>query len=531
MKRWIVGICILATTLSLAAFIGATTPTVAATPTFTPVLQPWKPCSSGSEIECSRLTVPLDYAHQANGRTVSLALTRLRATRSPYQGLMVTNPGGPGSSGKQDVVLRDDVPDGAGARYDWVGFDPRGVGTSSPALHCDASYFGADRPSFVPTSQALMHYWLKKTKGYAAACGRSSAKALLPHMTTRDTAKDMELLRRAYQAAAPAARRATLADLNFYGFSYGTYLGEVYATIFPSRVGRFVLDGVVDPDTYWYGSNLAQDVAFDQNLNAFFAWVAQRDSRYHLGTSGPSIRRGYNALVKKLVKHPAANGRLGPDELGDAMLGAGYGVDAWPSTAASYARLVRHGDGEQLYASYRSDNAGAANERLYAVYLAVECTDRKRPSWAQQTKDTWRVHRTRPYLAWNNTWYNAPCLEWPAPARAAVKVSGAALASLGTKILLVSETHDGATPYAGALHTRRLFPTASLIAGVGGRTHASSLRGVDCVDNWIAAYLAAGTVPERLSGRRADARCSGYPTPSRVAAGQTLSRSPASRIR
>lgn len=481
------------------------------TAAFAPVLQPWAPCTAGSEVECSRLTVPRNYAHQDDGHTVSLALSRLRATRAPYRGLMVTNPGGPGASGRNRVSLRDDVPDGAGQHYDWVGFDPRGVGASTPALSCDTGYFGPDRPSFVPTSQALEHYWLKKTKGYAASCGTSAAKALLPFLTTRDTAKDMELLRRAYQAQATAARKPVLARLSYYGTSYGTYLGQVYATIFPTHVGRFVLDSVVDPDRYWYGSNLDQDVAFDDNLDAFFAWVAAHAGAYRLGSSGPAIRRGYDAMVAKLDKHPAADGRLGPDELGDALLRTAYGVDAWPSSASAYAQLVRRGNGAPLYAAYAADNLGSGNERGYAVYLAVQCTDRRRPSWAQQKKDAAAVHARHSFMAWNNTWYNAPCLEWPAPARTPVAVRGTDLTS---RVLLVSETRDGATPYAGALHVRRLFPTASLIAGVGGRTHASSLNGVACVDDRIAAYLADGTVPRRLAGRRADVRCPAYPVPS-----------------
>ena len=108
---------------------------------------------------------------------------------------------------------------------------------------------------------------------------------------------------------------------------------------------------------------------------------------------------------------------------------------------------------------------------------------------------SWAVHRRAPFLTWGNTWYNAPCLTWQAPAHRKLAVTGSAVTA---KILLISETRDAATPYAGALHVRRLFPTASLVAGVGGTTHASSLSGVACVDNAVGrTTCATGVVPTR----------------------------------
>ncbi len=318
-------------------------------------------------------------------------------------------------------------------------------------------------------------------------------------MATMDNVQDMEALRQALAGDS--------GKLNFYGFSYGTYLGQVYATTYPQHVGLFVLDGVVDPTNYWYGANLKQEIWFDRNLKTFFKWIAKHPGAYHLGRDWRTIRHGYYALLRRLDRHPAAHGKLGPDELTDAIIGAPYYVYDWDYIAYAYARLVRGGHGRPMFSLYRDGNMGDDNG--YAVYLAVQCTDVLRPSWRTQVRDARRIHRKHPYLAWDNTWYNAPCVSWPAPSHSRLAVNGAATAlpANGGKVLLVNETRDAATPYAGALKLRSLFPSSRLIAGVGGTTHAGSLSGVACVDNRIASFLDSGALPVRLSGTRADVSC------------------------
>jgi pimeloyl-ACP methyl ester carboxylesterase len=466
----------------------------------------WSGCG---DLECATLAVPRDYAHPGAG-TVTLALTRKVHTASPYRGMLLLNPGGPGASGTGLPELSDYVPNGAGANYDWVGFDPRGVGQSTPSLHCDPSYVGADRPDYVPTTRHLMNVWITKTTRYAQACGRSAAKAILPFVSTRDSVRDMESIRAAYEASAPVGDRPTLEKLNFYGFSYGTYLGEVYAVTYPSRVGRFILDGVMDPTTYWYKSNLEQEIRFELNLHLYFRWLAAHPAVFHLGTDPSAILRGFRAELRTLAAHPAAGGRLGPDELRDAMLQASYYVFGWDSIGAAYAALINHGRGLDLFRMYAANNMGADNENGYAMYLATQCSDVLRPSWTTQVRDAWRINASYPFQAWDNTWYNAPCRFWPAPSRSLIGVNGNVVTA---KILLINETFDAATPFVGALTARGLFPSASLIEGVNGTTHAGSLSGVPCVDNRIASYLTDGTVPTRLAGRRSDFRCPRVPPP------------------
>jgi pimeloyl-ACP methyl ester carboxylesterase len=463
-------------------------------------------CGDGTTDECANFAVPLDYANPdtSAANTITLAVRRRKAdpAAGPKLGVMVANPGGPGASGTGLVALAGNVPNNVGKQYDWIGFDPRGVGDSNPSLHCNSKFFGVNRPNFVPKTKALMRFWKKKTRRYAAQCGASAASRLLGHVSTMDTVRDMESLRQALGVA----------KLNFYGFSYGTYLGQAYATNYPGMVDKFVLDGVVNPVDYWYGANLKQEIGFDRNINIFFKWVARHNHRYHLGTSGRAIRHGYNALLKRLDRHPLAHRKLGPDELTDAMINAGYYVYNWDYIAASYSKLVRKGQGAQMFDIYRQLNMGDDNG--YAMYLATQCTDVLRPSWRKQVHDAWRIHRKHPFLAWDNTWFNAPCLTWPAASQSRIPVSGAAAAAAGAKFLLINETKDAATPYSGALKVRSLFPSSALIAGVNGTTHAGSLSGVSCVDDRVAAFLATGTLPARMPGTRSDVNCPKVPAPS-----------------
>jgi pimeloyl-ACP methyl ester carboxylesterase len=463
-------------------------------------------------LQCGSLTVPRDH-DDPTGPTITLALTRRQHTSTTYRGALLVNPGGPGGSGLSMPSLSDYVPGNVGSSYDWIGFDPRGVGASSPSLHCSRRFFTFDRPSYVPRKAALARTWLARSRAYAAACADTAAKrALLPHLSTLDTVRDMESIRQALGVS----------TISYYGFSYGTYLGEVYATRYPTHVGRFVLDGVVNPSRVWFAANLDQDRAFDRNMDVFWQYVARHPGAFHLGKRWRAIKAGYYKQLKRLDRKPAAHGRLGPDELADAMLDAGYYVYNWVDLGLAYSALVRKHRGGTLAALYRDANMGDDNS--FATYNAVQCTDAAWPGWARTRAASWAVHRRAPFLTWGNTWYNAPCLSWKVPAHRRLTVSGAAVSQ---KILLISETRDAATPFSGALAVRRLFPSASLVAGVDGTTHASSLSGVPCVDNTVAGYLRTGLVPTRLTGNRADRRCPRLLPPSPVGAWGRSTTSPA----
>ncbi len=417
---------------------------------------------------------------------------------------MLTNPGGPGGSGLVLSVLGYGpiVPGNADDDYDWIGFDPRGVGASRPALSCDGQYFGYNRPNYVPSTARLEATWLRLSRGYAHDCKTADARRLLNHVKTTDSVNDMESLRKALHRF----------RINFYGFSYGTYLGQVYATLHPNRVRRFVFDGNVDPTRVFYKSNLDQDRAFQKTIEVYFGWLAEHDDVYHLGTNADAISRGYYKLLDKLDAHPAAGGTIGPDELTDVMLSAGYYVYGWEDIGAAYAKLVNDGDASGIKAMYDDANPQTdGSDNGYAMYLATQCTDAPWPqSWSRIRNDNWRTFAKAPFETWGNAWFNGPCSYWPAKAAKPVKVSGKRVTS---NMLLISETLDAATPYSGSLKVRKLFPTASLIEGVGGTTHAGSLSGVACTDDTIAQYLKDGTVPARTRGQQSDLQCPPVPQP------------------
>jgi len=475
----------------------------------------WGRCGDASlrqaHARCGFLTVPLDYT-DPTGSTIQLAVSRIRHTSpdSQYQGVMLVNPGGPGGSGVGLVTLGQYIPKHAGDDYDWIGFDPRGVGESRPALSCLPSYFHGDRTPYVPTSQAIIDTWLKRSQAYAQAC-EADAAALLPHMKTTDSAMDMDSIR----AALGVPR------INYFGFSYGTYLGQVYATLFPSRVRRMVFDSSVDPRYAFYVANLHQDVAFDRNAGIWFGWLARYHAVYHLGRTRLAVERLYYRTQAKLDL-AAAGGQVGSDEWSDIFTYAGYYQSYWTYLASVFSSWVHDHDTQTLVQAYRSFD-GPGDDNGFAVYNAVQCTDAPWPlSWARWDRVNRRIYRRAPFLTWGNAWYNAPCLYWPAPPGRRVDVDGH-----DARVLLIDETLDAATPYPGSLEVRRRFPNSSLIAEPGGTTHAGTLYGNACVDDRIAAFLAKGTLPPRTAGNHADVRCAPLPQPvpeSERSAGSMTSR-------
>jgi pimeloyl-ACP methyl ester carboxylesterase len=458
----------------------------------------WSVCTDSSlaarKAECGFLTVPMDYEHPGD-ETVQISVSRIKHTvpDDKYQGVMLVNPGGPGAKGLSLSALGSLVPKDAGDAYDWIGFDPRGVGTSKPSLTCDSGYTGYRRPEYVPATVAAEKVWLQRTEAYAKACAAAGGK-LLDHLKSLDTVRDMENIRLALGAT----------QINFYGFSYGTYLGQVYATRYPSRVRRMVLDGVVNPTRVWYDSNLDQDLAFDRNIKVYFGWLASYDKVYHLGRTARAVQKLFYAEKAKLATAPAG-GVIGPAEFTDVFLQAGYYVFGWEDIARGFSAWVNKHDATSLKSLFDKDNpqtAGADNN--YAIYLAAQCSDVQWPvSWTKWTADNWEMHRRAPFETWANAWYNAPCRTWPAKPGIPVTISGETV----PPILLIGETLDAATPFNGALEVRKRFPRSALVEGVGGTTHSGSLFGVTCVDDTIADYLATGAMPKRRPGERSDLRC------------------------
>jgi pimeloyl-ACP methyl ester carboxylesterase len=474
-------------------------------PGFQPAPIAWAPCTSpglsAAGGECGFVEVPLDYA-EPTGTKIKLAVSKIKASvpAEQYQGVMLVNPGGPGGSGLGYSQLGGAVPDGAGDAYDWIGFDPRGVGSSVPALSCVPDYAGYNRPDYQPEGGQEAE-WLARAEAYAKACAANGGE-LLDHLTTVDTVTDIDSIRKALGAE----------QINWYGFSYGTYLGQVYGTLFPQNVRRMVLDGIVDERDVWYEANLNQDVAFERGIGEFFDWVAKFDSVYGLGATGDEVEALYYSTQDELRVTPA--GPIGPSEWNDLFLGAGYNVQAWPGVADTFAAWVKDKDAAALKDAY-DGSTDTTDDNGYAMYLATQCTDAQWPTdWDVWREDNTRVDAEAPFETWANAWFNAPCAFWPAEAGEPVDIDVSGVESA----LLINETFDGATPFNGALHARELFPNSALIEGVGGTTHSASLSGIACTDDKIAAYLATGELPERQAGEGSDVQCEPLPQPDPTAA-------------
>jgi pimeloyl-ACP methyl ester carboxylesterase len=470
----------------------------------------WRPCPQAaggapdaSQLRCARLQVPLNYSNPG-GRKITLALSEIPATApaGQRQGVLLVNPGGPGAPGVPfAAITAAGLSPSVAARYDIVGFDPRGVGSSKPALSCDPSFFSKARPAYVPSTAAAEQMMENLARSYVAGCERRFGW-LLPYMTTQDVAKDMDSIRAALGQQ----------QISYYGVSYGTYLGQVYGTLFPQRVKRMVLDSVVDPAGAWYADNIAQDYAVQGRMAAFFAWLAARDSVYHLGATEGAVYATYNAAVARLTAHPITgpSGPLvGPDEFTDTLLIAGYSDSWWPYLGSALSAYVRGGSTGQLVNVFRQ--VGLQNENEFAVYSAVECSDTAWPrAWARWDSDARRIYRTAPFYAWGNVWFNAACAFWPVQGPAAPERIGA---SGLPPILMLQGSLDAPTPYAGALVARRMLPTARMVVVTGGGNHGQSLASPPntCVDGYLNRYLADGSLPANPG--LVSATCPALPAP------------------
>jgi pimeloyl-ACP methyl ester carboxylesterase len=464
----------------------------------------WHSCSGQLAEEgvpdCTMLSVPLNYA-DPGGRRISLALDMIPATApsGEQQGIMLVNPGGPGGSG---LSLAPDVAQGlsrgVAADYDIVGFDPRGVGSSVPALTCEPGFFSGPRPNYVPANAAAEQVLINRARVYASDCEQKFGW-LLPYMTTEDVARDLDSIRTAFGVS----------EINYYAFSYGTYIGQVYATLFPSRVRRMVLDSTVDPTGVWYNDNIEQDYAFQGRFEAFFAWVAKYDGTYQLGSTAAQVQASWYRARNRLLAHPV-DGTIGADEFDDTFLQGGYLDELWPGLAQALSSYLNTGQTADLVTQYQGN--GTQSENGFAVYNAVQCSDVNWPrSWTYWTSDTEMVYKTAPFQAWDNAWFNAACAFWPVtgPAKP-LQIKGAGLPG----ILMLQGTLDPATPYAGAQDAHKLLPSARMVVVEGGGNHGQSLEqpSDSCVQGYLNAYLATGALPQAPG--LVNATCPAVPAPT-----------------
>ncbi|MFE6148817.1 alpha/beta hydrolase [Streptomyces sp. NPDC057889] len=497
MKKRVAAVCGAATMVAgmLAAAPAAAAPTLSVQH----AALTWKDCGTKNypKLQCSSVRVPLDH-DRPGGEQITLALSRVRHTAKTSQGPLLVNPGGPGGSGLTLAgFVAHELPKSVAARYDVVGFDPRGVGKSKPALNCRPKHFATVRPPSVPSTPAIERADLDRARAFAKACTTKYAD-VLPYFDTVSTVRDMDEIRAALGAP----------QLNYFGYSYGTYLGAVYAKLYPQRVRRMVLDSIVDPGGVWYDDNLGQDHAFNARHQAFLAWVARHDATYKLGKDPARVEAEWYAMREAVQKKPAGR-TVGAAELEDTFLPGGYFNGYWPYLAEAFAAYVKDKDPAPLVAAYKKLGAvDASGDNGYSVYTAVQCRDARWPrNWNQWRDDNWQAAEKAPFSTWNNAWYNAPCAFWPTSPLDPPDVSNDDL----PPVLLFQATDDGATPYEGGVAVHRELRGSSLVVERGGENHGISLSGNACVDRYLADYLRTGKVPR--GGGEADATCKKRPDP------------------
>ncbi|MEU4802570.1 alpha/beta fold hydrolase [Actinosynnema sp. NPDC023587] len=247
----------------------------------------WAACEN--TLECADVVLPLDYRNPTTDH-ISVRISRRKAgDPAARRGILVLNPGGPGGSGlKMPNVLAQSAP----ARvYDLIGFDPRGVGAST-ALNCRTSPDFAT-PDTRPSDEDFPK-WAAEARAAEEACQRSGG-AIRPHINTANTARDLDVV------------RAVLGEekLNYLGYSYGTYLGAVYGSLFPERLDRSVLDSSVHPDWVWRGQFRAQAIAYRRNVDQWSEWAAARDSKFGLGKTGADVVATVERIAARLATDPA----------------------------------------------------------------------------------------------------------------------------------------------------------------------------------------------------------------------------------
>jgi pimeloyl-ACP methyl ester carboxylesterase len=454
------------------------------------------------------VTVPVDYARPF-GASIELAVDRARSTGTPEerQGALVYNPGGPGGSG-----LRFPVRSTTGAAlwtktaraYDFVGFDPRGVGHSAPISCQDPQEFArAPKADPVPDDEADKQAHRRIARAYAEGCLARTGAAVLSRMTTPDIARDLDVVR-----AALGERRLT-----YLGVSYGTYLGAVYADLFPTHLRRMIVDSVVDPspDRIWYRDNLDQDIAFESRWTDWESWLARYDGVYHLGATVPAVQARWQRLRATAKAHPIG-GVVGPAELLGFFQNAPYYDSAWAAVARVWSRY-ESGDTQALVAAAAPDPADTAGdadaENADAVYTAVECADAQWPAdWRTWDRDNTALNAGHPFLTWSNAWLNLPCATWPVPRRTPVDVrSHPGL----PPVLIVQSARDAATPYPGAVALHDRLAGSRLVTERDAGSHGVTNLVNPCVNDRVDAYLLTGALDAH------DVVCGPHATPAPTA--------------
>jgi pimeloyl-ACP methyl ester carboxylesterase len=441
----------------------------------------WTDCEGG--FQCGTIDVPLDYT-EPDGATIEVGLVRHPADKPDERiGTLFVNPGGPGGSAVEAArsYSRAGV---IGDRFDIVGFDPRGVGTSSP-LDCHShllDIYEADPSIDSPADKAAI---LETSQAFVDECKAKYAD-ILPFLGTTDVARDMDEIRKA------------LGDdqLNYLGYSYGTSLGQEYARQFPTHVRSMILDGVVDHAPDGLTTAESQAAAFETALDAYIAHCAEDGCGFGGQNAADVIDEVTAAAEKAPIPAPGADRPAGPGVVSLALAQALYSEQLW-GTLSRALRDAQDGDGTglvELADMYLGVGDDGSFDSAFEIYFAVSCLDDTWPSDPEKVIDaSIEAEKKVPRFGGPIVVDYVRCALWPTPSKPLEPVPA------DTKglppIVVVSTTNDPATPYENGVAVAKQIPGAVLVTNEGeGHTVVGS--GKPCIDDMARDYFVDLTVPK-----------------------------------
>lgn len=445
-------------------------------------------------MQCARLKVPLDYA-EPDGATITIGVLRRPAGDPDGRiGALVINPGGPGTSGMVGGLYTAQALANTpiGERFDVVGFDPRGVGASQPAVECltDAER-DADRADDIEadgTPQGVSEAEAQE-RAFAQKCAQRTehGEKMLANLGTRDVVKDLDVL------------RSALGDdkLTYLGYSYGTRIGYAYADTFPENVRALVLDGALDPEQDVVESLVEQGRGFGKAFDEFAGWCVRRED-CALGTDAGGATKAYQRLVRPLIDSKVSLGDGRKLSFEDASIGtvqALYSEDFWGDLNTALNDLNR-GRGEQLMRLsdlYNEREPDGEYSSTQDAFTAIHCVDDPKETDRAKIREAQRRYvRVAPFLDPGKPLSDArdACAFWPVLNTSEPKlpkVDGV------PPTLIISTTNDPATPYAAGVALAKAMKGRLLT--FEGNQHTVFAQGDECVDDAGIAYLVELELP------------------------------------
>lgn len=485
----------LAPLLATAGLIASTVPLLTATqvsaasaPEYLSQKPSWQRCSPDQpgSYECATLKVPLDY-RRPQGATIDLAISRVKSENpAKRHGVMLLNPGGPGGSGLDLPLMAGELmPKDVRDQYDLVGFDPRGVGASSP-ISCGLTDTeqNFDRP-YRPETFSSDVTWARTV---ADKC-REKAGSVLPHITTRNTARDMDTI------------RAVLGErkLSYLGYSYGTYLGAVYSQMFPERTDRFVLDSGVDPQRIWRGMIQVWATEAEPAYARWTEWAAGRSAEYGLGDTPKAVSDTFWALVARADREPID---FEGQKVDGDLIRSARGVFFYPAQASGLITALKAAaEGKPLPAAPSAADlkrlltgdraAEPASDNGTAVFWAVVCGDTGSwPRYAEQYERDAAKDKVKYPLYGDFASNIKPCAFWDRPVEAATPMKKKA------NVLTVQNEWDSQTPLTSGQGLHRALKGSRMVLVAGGEGHGVYLTDpTSCADAQVNSYLTTGRLP------------------------------------